>query len=759
MLLPRANALRGARLLPLFGLLCAAPAAAQQAPAVGYVYPLGGRAGTTLNVRLAGYDWTPDMQFFVHDPRVKLEIVGPPGPILVPPPPYWFGPKSYSGAAPLPREVPARLTLPAGMAPGPLRWQAANANGGTTTGVFLVSDGEEAVEAERPKGPQPLPVLPVTVSGRLSRIEEVDRYRFTVPRAGPVTLELTARRLGSDLNAVLEVRDAGGALVADAADTEGLDTALTFAAKAGTEYTASLHDVDFRGDFAFLYRLRVSPGPRVLAALPAAGRRGETRQVEFLLDAGAGKLERVTRPVAFPADPTAASFDYRLDTPSGAATPYPLLVTDLPEMLESASGAAATLSLPGAVTGTLDERSATDRYEWTGTKGDVWKIAVEARGAGALPDLALRLLSPDGKELAKNDDLPGTTDAGLEYTVPADGKYTLEVTDMSGQQHPAAVYRLSVERPAIGFDLRTVQGVNVLLGGTADLVVKVTRRGGFKEPVALTLAGLPDGMTAPDNLVIPAGMNELKIPLTLAPDAAVVAALVTVTGTATVDGKPVTRTAMAPAAGNLAPRAEEAELASAVLVAGTMKPRCKLEPVDKDGGRTVHRGTTYPAEVIVGRLEGFTGEIGLWMAAKQDRHRQGIRGPEFTVSPGVTRIGYPCFMPEWLETSRTSRMILIGVTKVPDPKGNVRYLVSPMDGRITMSMEGALLKVSHAPEERTVRAGQAFRIPIKIGRSAKLPTEVRLELLLPEELAGMLNAETVVLPPDKSEAEFAITST
>src|SRR5207302_2822180 len=94
-------------------LLAQAPAPVPKAPEVGYIYPPGGKAETSVNVQLAGFDWTPDLQCFVSDPRVKLELLGPPGPVLVQPPPYWFGPKGLITALPMPREIPARLTLPA----------------------------------------------------------------------------------------------------------------------------------------------------------------------------------------------------------------------------------------------------------------------------------------------------------------------------------------------------------------------------------------------------------------------------------------------------------------------------------------------------------------------------------------------------------------------------------------------------------------------------------------------------------------------
>src|SRR5258707_1481772 len=67
----------------------AMPVSAQLAPEAGYIFPAGGRAGTTVEVKLGGYDWTPDMQFFVQDPRIKLEVLGPPGELHIPPPPYW----------------------------------------------------------------------------------------------------------------------------------------------------------------------------------------------------------------------------------------------------------------------------------------------------------------------------------------------------------------------------------------------------------------------------------------------------------------------------------------------------------------------------------------------------------------------------------------------------------------------------------------------------------------------------------------------
>ena len=161
-----------------------------KAPEPGYVFPPGGRAGGVTEVRLGGYDWTPDVRVFTLDPRVKIELTGPQGPVLVPPPPYWFGAKSTQTAMPLPREQPARITIAPGTPAGPVRWVAASASGASTkTGLFWVGLDPEFVEPASAKSPPTLPALPVTVNGRLSRIEEVDRYRFNMPKDGPVTCE------------------------------------------------------------------------------------------------------------------------------------------------------------------------------------------------------------------------------------------------------------------------------------------------------------------------------------------------------------------------------------------------------------------------------------------------------------------------------------------------------------------------------------------------------------------------------------------
>src|SRR5207302_4039060 len=115
----------------------------------------------------------------------------------------------------------------------------------------------------------------------------------------------------------------------------------------------------------------------------------------------------------------------------------------------------AKLAAPIGITGVLDQPDMEARHSFEWKKGDVWSLTLEAKRIGSPLDVALAVLGPVGKELARNDDLPGTTDAGLAFTVPADGTYTLVVSDMAGKcGSRAAIYRLVVRQPASDFALQ-----------------------------------------------------------------------------------------------------------------------------------------------------------------------------------------------------------------------------------------------------------------------------------------------------------------
>ncbi len=741
----RQNKLRG--LVAAAVLLSSKFAAAQLAPEIGYVHPAGARPGTTIDVIIGGYDWTPDMQLFVHDPRIKLELTGSPSGVLVPDPPYWFGLKARGYAWPLPRQFPAKLTIPADVAPGLIHWQAANANGVSPIGYLHVGRTPEVAEVDSPTGPQVLPALPVTVAGQIRKIEEVDRYQFRATKTGPITIELTARQLKSPLHAMLRVTNAAGQVIADSADTEGRDLVVTIPAQAEQNYTVSLHDLDYAGDRSYVYRLALSEEPRVVAAYPAAGKRGETRRVEFVVANGTGN-ETVAHDVVFPAQPGAVpnvpfAISFRDSATRGkpaadASRSVALGLSDIAERAE-AELPERKLEVPGAVTGSIEARFGSDKYRATFKMGEKWVIRAEARAIGSPLDLDLAILDAEGKQIAAQEDAPGTTDPELEFAVPKDGEYQLMLTDRSGASGSrAANYRLSCQPVAEDFQITLPPLLTVPLAGQSKLAVKAARLGGFAGPIQLQVTGLPAGLTPSADLTIAEKKNDLSIDLTSAADAPANASLVEVTATAMLNGQSVTRPV------------------GKLVIATIMKPRIKITPDGLDDVRKVHRGSTYLAPLTIERLEGYQGELVLEMTAKQQRHRQGLASGEYTVKADANRADYPIFVPEWMETTKTSRMILNGSVKVPDPKGNVRTLLQRMELRIGILPEGAMLKLSHNAGEPVMTPGGEFRVPLTISRSEGLREPVKISLSMEEPKNRFFTADPVTIPADRKDAELLV---
>lgn len=647
-------------------------AVAQHPPSIGYMFPPGGQTGQTIEVTLGGYDWTPDMQVFVRDERTELAIVGQPGPILVPEPPYWFGKKARRPPFALPRETKARLTIAAGVTPGVIKWQAANVNGATATGRFLVTD--LPVQLDSSDSVNLLQTLPVCVFGQIKHIREVDRFQFVAAEDGRITCSLATASIASPLRAILEVRDATGKIVAEAADTAGVDIKISFDARAGEAYNAALYDLDFRGNRSFVYQLTIVPEKDV---------------------ADASNLR----------DP---------DVVRG-------------------------LTVPAVLTSKLLEKFGEERFRVTGKAGDVWTIAVSGEKTLSQVDPAVTVLDGDGKQLGRADDTPGSTDAVLEFKVPADGDYEIVVSDLSGSGgSPAATYELSIQHSVPDFQISTVEKIDVLIGGKATLQLNVVRQGGFTDPIDVALVGLPDGVSVAENLQVPAKQSSLKVEMQVAEDAAAIANMVSVEGQAVVDQHSIRRKT------------------EPVLLCMMIKPPFVIDAEGQDDVTKWPRGTTFPAPVLINRDPGFNGEILLEMTSKQGRHRQGISGPDMPVGPDVTRVLYPVFLPEWLETTRTSRMVVNGVAQVADPKGNVRYSVSKQKTRMGFLPIGALLKISTDQTEVEIGADGRLVIPVTISRDESLGQPLTLSLVSGSSEPLPFSAASQTFSSDALRCDFEI---
>jgi hypothetical protein len=129
----------------------------------------------------------------------------------------------------------------------------------------------------------PIPTLPATVNGRLSKPGEVDRYRMAVQRGAEYIFELEARELGtSKISGVITIYDSNGKALASAGDlslpvdvfavqassrTAG-DPFLPFKVPDDVDaIEIAVEDLARRGGTHYAYRLHVSKGSHDLRAL------------------------------------------------------------------------------------------------------------------------------------------------------------------------------------------------------------------------------------------------------------------------------------------------------------------------------------------------------------------------------------------------------------------------------------------------------------------------------------------------------------
>src|SRR5262249_58010972 len=128
-------------------------------------------------------------------------------------------------------------TLAADAPPSVRHWRVWTAQGATTAKAFVVGDLPEVVEHEIDGDPVPVEVRPpVTINGRIFPREDVDVWSFAARKGQTFTCVVDAARLGSPLDARLEVRDHQGRRVAESDDARGPDPLLRFTPPAPGTY-------------------------------------------------------------------------------------------------------------------------------------------------------------------------------------------------------------------------------------------------------------------------------------------------------------------------------------------------------------------------------------------------------------------------------------------------------------------------------------------------------------------------------------------
>jgi hypothetical protein len=631
------------------------------------------------------------------------------------------------------------LTIAADAVPGPRGWRVWTSQGVTPANRFVVGDLPEVAEKEVPGEPIPERVaMPITVNGRVFPHEDVDLWTVAVKKGQSVTAVVEAGRLGSPLDARLEVRDPDGRPVVENDDTFGPDPAVRFTASADGVYQIKIHDINFKGSQAHVYRLTLTAGPHVDRVFPLGGRRGA--KTAFRL-AGQG-LPDTPQTVAIPAD-AAAPYLHCLEFGGQTTNAFALDVDDLPEYVEGD----APVTVPAVVNGFVSRPGESDRIRFAAKKGDVLDVELRAKVLDSALTGILTVEDVNGKVLAKAE-ASVKADPSLRFTAPADATYTVVVAErFRSLGGPEYAYRLRLASPraAQDFSLQVKSdALTVPRGGEFKLPLTVEFVGGFKQAIALKVEGLPAGVTV-TGTELKAGQDKATLVFKAAEAAKVGTSAITIRGSAALDGKEATRTAVA-----------QGELPLDTLRLAVAMPT-PFKVVGKYEMGWAARGSVAKRSFQIERT-GYDGPLTVRLADRQARHLQGVTAPTITVPAGATEFEYPVTLPPWMEMGRTCRVCVMAegiVAEADGTKHTVSFSSVNQNEQLVAVVEAGFLDLTTDVASLRAEPGTEAVVPVRLTRGKGLEGPVRVELAVPEHVRGVV-ASAITVPADRNTGALSI---
>lgn len=494
-------------------------------PRLDLIFPLGGGAGTSVEVEVVGADLEQADKLHFDHPGLSAEPV--------------------SG-----KERHFRITVAPDVPAGTYDAWLVGRFGITNPRLFAVSQGLQDIAEQEPnnqrKEAQSIPLNSV-VHGR-SDSNDQDVYRLTLNKDQRVTISCQAGKLDSLMDATLTLSLPEGAPVASNGDYHGRDSFLDFVVPHAGDYVLTVHDLSYRGGYP--YRLVVSDHPQLENVFPRAVKSGESTEVVALgRNLGAGalgsrwswgdlRLDEKRYVVTAPADllaingfrfrehptdhtvlPTASTctltgFQFLPPQPDMAG-PQTMLLCDEPISLESEPnseiGSAQKIMLPTVMNARFDEPRDADWYEFETTSGGTYAFEVYCERLHGRADPYLVVQDEQGNRVAELDDFGHRINAFDGHLRDPSGavnlaekkKYRVLVQDRYRRGGARFQYVLRIRQATPDFYAAVIHhqnpgpgGTTVRRGGAAYLDVILHMTEGFSGPVTLTAEQLPEGLHA-----------------------------------------------------------------------------------------------------------------------------------------------------------------------------------------------------------------------------------------------------------------------
>lgn len=782
---------------------------AQPTPKISYVMPMGGQAGTTFDLRVAGSDMPDAIGLHFNFPGVKVEVgtsestTVPKGMAKGKQPPQPTNLTTHLFKVTLPPDAPlgiqdVRIITKAGI---------------SNPRAFVVSDQKEYVEAEPNNDvPQAQKIeLNSIVNGVITTPTDIDYYVFSGKKGQRVVCSCLSTSIDSRLPAALQLYGADGAYLGFNRSYNNGDALLDATLPADGEYYVRVFSFSYtQGGIDYFYRLNVTTAPWIDAVFPPVVEPGKDTQVTVYgrnlpggkLDPTAVVNERVLEKAVItvkgPSDPAALQrlatstfvappasmldgFDVRVKGPAGQSNAYLMTYAPAPVVLDNGDNDTAEkaqkITLPCVIAGQIEKKADRDWYVFSVKKGQVFAIDAVADRVGAPVELLYQMRDEKGflyteqrenLEIMSPQFFSRTEDPQrYRFVAPADGTFHMMVTsrDAFSLYSPRHLYtiRISADEPdfrliAMPTSVLAPEANTINQAGGAAFNVYVWRFGGFNEEITLAGENLPAGLGLRPQTVAP-GQKQAVLVVHAEADAKPWAGPITIVGTATTGGKKLKREVRA------------ATISWPVAAANTPT----ITRLDRELAVAVREKAPYSLVVSTDKIKVNQGEkitIPVKVAGNAD-----FKG---TVQVGVLG-GPPGLLPQ--NVSLTSgqggnvsldikggpvppgnyTVFLRGQTqpinpKAPPPKGptplNIVQVSSPI---IVTVVPKQLGKFNATPATVKVSAGKQAEVTVKLARQYDLPLALKVEAVLPPNVKGITVKEATIEPgADEVKLVFVI---
>lgn len=352
--------------------------------------------------------------------------------------------------------------------------------------------------------------LPVAIGGRLEKNDDVDAYRLNLEKGQNLVATLVANQvLGSPMDAVMQITDLEGNVLAQTDDELGLDPQIAFQSAEGGPVVLRVFafpetpnsSINYAGGADYLYLLRLSSDTVTDHCLPIIS---DPDEAHFWAAQWNSQQAHVPCRIAPKTDisprivfaENSAGWQWADSVPFAAAH----LESD-DETIQSFvewSMPDASPTPPLIFSGHIAQEGEVDRYRFQVVKGVKYEIQVYARNYGFVIDSVIRVIDcQSGKELGNNDDLSRRDyDSRLEFTAQETGELEVQISDLAESASLRHAYSIGIWKvaPAIRMTVGAEQ-FDAKAGANFEIPITIERTQGFKEPLQFHVEGLPDGIT------------------------------------------------------------------------------------------------------------------------------------------------------------------------------------------------------------------------------------------------------------------------